>query len=125
MPFKKRLNRPQTIINIVEASDMKIKECNPTEYALKGINISELIDNDFLKLIREEFPTIKFQYLLMAITEESENGKEGIINNFAIGHKTRENEDEEILSIGSRKADDTEKLLNVMKKYVLEKEKGC
>ena len=104
---------------------MKIKECNPTEYAIKGIKISELIDHDFLKFINEEFPTIKFQYMLMAITEESENGKDSIINNFAIGHKTRENEDEEILSIGSRKADDTEKLLKVIKKYVLEKEKGC
>ncbi len=101
---------------------MKI-EPKPSEYKIEGLNVKDFFNERFVQLLEEKIKNIKFEhscFTILGIKEGEE--KESIIERLTISHDTREDEANEITTIGASKSETCQMLLDIIQEFIDKKE---
>jgi hypothetical protein len=97
---------------------MPIQEAEPTEFKVKGLKVKSFFNEDFVRLIEEKLPNIKFEHSCFVILEKKEGEeKESVKERMMIAHDSRKDEAAEILSIGAHTPEIAQTLLEVIKEF--------
>lgn len=90
---------------------MAIEEIKSIGVKIKKVKVIDFFDEKFLGLIEKGMENTKIEHFCLTVKEN--DNVHGII----IDHDSKEEEENQILTIKARNPDDLEKLLNIIKEY--------
>lgn len=98
-------------------------EAKPSEYKIQGLKLKDFFDERFVKLLEDRIKNVKFQHSCFTISGiKKGEEKESVLERLIIGHETREDDTNEIITIGSTESETCQILLEVVKEYIKQKE---
>jgi hypothetical protein len=90
----------------------------PTEYKVEGFKLKDLFAERFVELLESKVSNVKFEHVCLVKLSADERE---IADRLIIGHAGREEEKSSIITMGARKPDTCEKLLEAISTYLEEK----